>query len=296
MREDAGISESRLVPVQRYAAFTERPDGGNPAGVVLDASGMGEEAMQAVAARIGYSETAFLVPGARDPVKRRAYSVRYFTPEVEVPFCGHATIAAAVALAERDGPGAVELHAPAGRLQIETRVDEQGRLIAGMRTVAPSSHPVAAADLADAIAALGWTFDELDPALPPRIVFAGARHLLLAARRRERLTALHYDYGALAEVGRRLELITVALVWRQDPSTFHARNVGPSIGIVEDPATGAAAAALAGYLAELGELPAPGRLTILQGEDMGRPSRLVAEVDPAATGVLVSGAAVRIPG
>ena len=282
--------------VLRYAAFTDRPDGGNPAGVVLDAAGMDDAAMQATAARVGYSETAFLVPEAPGAPGPAAYSVRYFTPEVEVPFCGHATIAAAVALAERDGVGRVALRAPAGPLALETRAGERGGILASMLTVAPASHPVAAADVDEAIAALGWRAADLDSALPPRVVFAGARHLLLAVRRRQRLAELAYDHAALAAVARRLDLITVALVWRQDALTFHARNLGPSVGIVEDPATGAAAAALGGYLGEIGEITPPARLTILQGEDMGRPSRLEVELDPGRAGVLVSGYAVAIPG
>ena len=289
------MSQTPSTLVQRYAAFTERPDGGNPAGVVLEASGMGESTMLGLAAEIGYSETAFLEPEPGADPARPAFAVRYFTPEVEVPFCGHATIAAAVALAERDGPGRVVLNAPAGRLELETRLDGHGRLIASMLTVAPGSEPAPEADVADAIAAVGWTPADLDPALPPRVAFAGARHLVLAVRERARLAALDYDYDALAAVARRLELITVALVWRQDALTLHARNLGPSVGIVEDPATGAAAAALGGYLAELGAVDPPVRLTILQGEDMGRPSRLEVDLEPGRPGVLVSGSAVRIP-
>ena len=283
--------------ILRYAAFTDRPDGGNPAGVVLDARGMEDAAMQAVAARVGYSETAFLLPaGDSDgaPAGPAVYAVRFFTPEVEVPFCGHATIASAAALAERDGPGPVELRAAPGRLVLDSRIGEHGRIVASMLTVAPASFEVDAGDVDDSLAALGWTRAELDSRVPPRVAFAGARHLILAARRHERLAELDYDYEALAVVGRRLDLITVALIWRQDESTIHARNLGPSVGIVEDPATGAAAAALGGYLAELGEVTPPARLTILQGEDMGRPSRLEVDLDPSRPGVLVSGSAVPI--
>ena len=90
-----GMSEA----VQRYVAFSDSPSGGNPAGVVLEATGMSEERMLAIAAELGYSETAFL----------SGTDIRYFSPVAEVPFCGHATIATAVALAERDGPGDVLL-------------------------------------------------------------------------------------------------------------------------------------------------------------------------------------------
>jgi PhzF family phenazine biosynthesis protein len=290
------MPDSPMPQVLRYAAFTDRPDGGNPAGVVLDARGMDDAAMQAVAARVGYSETAFLLPEAPagEPDRRPVYAVRFFTPQVEVPFCGHATIATAVALAERDGPGRVQLRAAPGPLALDTRADEHGRIVAGMLTVPPASYEVDPADVDAALAALGWTRNELDTRLPPRVAFAGARHLVLAVRRRERLADLEYDYEALARIGRHLDLITVALIWREDESTLHARNLGPSVGIVEDPATGAAAAALGGYLAELGEVTPPAHLTIFQGEDMGRPSRLEVDLDSSRAGVLVSGSAVPI--
>ncbi len=230
MSDAADIAHRRGATVLGYAAFTERPHGGNPAGVVLDATGMAEEEMQAIAARVGYSETAFLMPDAGDPGGQPVYAVRYFTPEVEVPFCGHATIAAAVALAERDGPGPVTLRAPAGVLALESRAEDDGRVVATMLTVSPQTFAVDSEDVGDAVAALGWTAADLDANLPPRVAYAGARHLILAARRRERLADVAYDYEALAAVARRLELITVALIWREQPLRYHARNLGPRSG------------------------------------------------------------------
>jgi PhzF family phenazine biosynthesis protein len=85
-----------VTEVLRYAVFTNDPAGGNPAGVVLDASGLDETTMRAIAAEVGYSETAFVTSQAND-----TFAVRYFSPESEVPFCGHATIATAVAYVER---------------------------------------------------------------------------------------------------------------------------------------------------------------------------------------------------
>ena len=89
--------------VLRYAAFTDDPAGGNPAGVVLDASGLDDAAMQAIAAEIGYSETAFVT--GRDA--SGDLHVRYFSPEAEVPFCGHATIATGVAWGQGAEPAPV---------------------------------------------------------------------------------------------------------------------------------------------------------------------------------------------
>ena len=89
--------------LRRLAAFTLDPAGGNPAGVWIGADLPDPAEMQRIAAEVGYSETAFLAPdGTHRP---GAYRVRYFSPAAEVPFCGHATIASGVALAERTGPG-----------------------------------------------------------------------------------------------------------------------------------------------------------------------------------------------
>lgn len=90
------------VEVLRFAAFASGPGGGNPAGVVLDASTLTDVAMQQIAADVGYAETAFVV-GSDSETDDRTLRVRYFSPGTEVPFCGHATVATAIALAERRG-------------------------------------------------------------------------------------------------------------------------------------------------------------------------------------------------
>jgi len=87
LRLHACSEDSSVTEILRYAAFTNDPAGGNPAGVVLDAAGLDETTMRAIAAEVGYSETAFVTSQAND-----TFAVRYFSPESEVPFCGHATI------------------------------------------------------------------------------------------------------------------------------------------------------------------------------------------------------------
>ena len=91
---------SSLAQVERYAAFSSDPAGGNPAGVVLDADALDDAAMQQIAAEVGYSETAFLLRA--DKVEPH-YGLRFFSPMAEVAFCGHATIATSIALAETGG-------------------------------------------------------------------------------------------------------------------------------------------------------------------------------------------------
>ncbi|GGM10719.1 PhzF family phenazine biosynthesis protein [Nakamurella endophytica] len=278
--------------VLRYAAFTADPAGGNPAGVVLDAAGAADADMLAVAAEVGFSETAFVT--GRDAAGR--LEVRYFSPLAEVPFCGHATIATGVALAERDGPGAVTLVTRAGVVEVSTRRGRDGATSATLVSVPPRTRPLPDDVLGDLLAALRWRVDELDPALPPRVAYAGAHHPVLAAATRRRLAELDYDWTALQALMARHDWTTVDLVWRESPTVFHARNPFPPGGVVEDPATGAAAAALGGYLRELGLLPVPATVTVHQGDDLGRPGVLTVDIgaDPAA-GIAVTGAAVRMP-
>lgn len=244
--------------------------------------------MQQIAADVGYSETAFIT----DPTNN---TVRYFSPATEVPFCGHATIATAVALAERDGPGELLLATQAGPIAVTTQ-DDHGTITATLTSVSPAVEP--ADDVDEALETLRWSVDDLDPNLPPRIASAGARHLILAARTRERLAHLDYAFAALNAYMSPRDLVTVALVHRdaQDPALFHARNPFPPGGVVEDPATGAAAAALGAYLRALELVEPPATITIHQGDDLGRPSRLRVDIDPdPSSGIRVSGAAVRLP-
>ncbi|WP_333763203.1 PhzF family phenazine biosynthesis protein [Streptomyces sp. IBSBF 2390] len=286
---------SPLPEVLRYTAFSSNPEGGNPAGVVLDAAGLDDDAMLAIAADLGYSESAFLTvpPEGVEGRTERAYAIRYFSPKAEVSFCGHATIATAIALAERTGPGELVFATPAGTVPVEVAA-EGGTLRATLTSVAPHIEEVSDADVTEALAALDWRRSELDPAFPPRIAFAGARHLVLAAATRARLADLAYDFARLETLMHRLDLTTVQLVWRESDTVFHVRDPFPVGGVVEDPATGAAAAAFGAYARELGLVPEQFVLTLRQGEDMGRPGELTVTLRAGDPRVRVSGAGTPI--
>ncbi|MFH9983461.1 PhzF family phenazine biosynthesis protein [Streptomyces sp. NPDC017179] len=281
--------------VLRYTAFSGDPDGGNPAGVVLDAAALDDSDMLAIAAGLGYSESAFLTAPPKDlgGPEGRAYSIRYFSPKAEVPFCGHATVATAVALAERTGPGRLVFATRAGTVPVEVS-EEGGTVRATLTSVEPYIDEIGPADLAEALAALGWPAADLDPAFPPRIAFAGARHLVLAAATRARLADLAYDFQRLEAFMHRLDLTTLQLVWRESPAVFHVRDPFPVGGVVEDPATGAAAAAFGAYARELGLVPEDAVLTLRQGEDLGRPGELTVTLRAGDPRVRVGGTGVRI--
>ncbi|WP_446215209.1 PhzF family phenazine biosynthesis isomerase [Micromonospora sp. IBHARD004] len=274
------------VEVLRYAAFPDGAAGGNPAGVVLEAASLDDATRLAVAASVGYSETAFLEPSRRDG----EFRVRYFSPLAEVAFCGHATIAAAVALAERRGSGPLLFQTLAGAVEVSTAESDAG-LTATLTSVPTRTRPASGEELTAALAALRWRSTDLDPRYPVHVANAGNDHLVLAVSNRTRLADLHYDYGMLAALMAERGWTTLQLVHAHTPLLFSARNPFPPGGVVEDPATGAAAAALGGYLRALHLVDPPAQITLLQGTDMGSPSRLLVDVTRDDDRVQVTGSA-----
>ena len=252
--------------VQHIAAFSQGAVGGNPAGVVLCDALPAAADMQRIAAAVGYSETAFAAPLGE------AWRVRYFAPRMEVPFCGHATIALGAALALAQGDGIFPLQLNDARITVEGSCGG-GTLAAALQSPPTRSAAAAPGLTRDALALFGYHATDLDPRLPPAVAEAGARHLILALTRRERLAAMRYDQDAGLDLMTRAGVATIALVHAEGPQLFHARNPFAAGGVYEDPATGAAAAALAGTLRDLG-WGHDGEIEILQGEDMGMPCRL----------------------
>ncbi|MFE2752660.1 PhzF family phenazine biosynthesis protein [Actinosynnema sp. NPDC059335] len=279
------MTDAQGPTVLRYTAFATDPAGGNPAGVVLDATGLTDARMLEIAAEVGYSETAFVVPRPAEPDD---FDVRYFSPLVEVPFCGHATVAAAVALGR---PGTLRFHTPAGLVDVATTPTT-----ATLTSVPTHATPAAPADVTAALRALGWSADDLDDRYPPHWAFGGSRHLVLAVRTRARLAALDYDFDALADLLRAHDAVTAQLVHQREEDVFDARDPFPVGGVVEDPATGSAAAAFGGYLRAIGRVERPRSVTIHQGVDLGRPSLLEICVAPDDPRVTVTGSAVPITG
>lgn len=271
----------------KLAAFTDTPEGGNPAGVWIGDELPDPSTMQHLAAEVGFSETAFLAPASGSE-----RVVRYYSPVAEVPFCGHATIAAGIVLAEAGGEGVYRLTTAVGEVPVSVR-QRSGQRLASLTSVEPRFAPADRSLLTDALATLGWDEAELDPSIPPAKAYAGAWHLVLAVTRARRLARLDYDFDRLKAIMLAHDLTTLQLVWRESQSVFHARNPFPVGGVVEDPATGAAAAALGGYLRQAGLIQAPVVLTIRQGEAMGRPSLLTVEI-PKQGGIIVTGTAVPI--
>jgi PhzF family phenazine biosynthesis protein len=274
--------------ILRYAAFSGDPSGGNPAGIVLDATDLDDVAMQRTAADIGYSETAFLVSTGT----ARA-SVRYFAPIAEVPFCGHATIATAVARAERVGTGPLTLDSPIGTIEINTSDTPDG-ITATLVSVPPVVTELTADVTGQLLAALRLDSADLDPALPIRVSYSGNHHPIVGVPV-DVLDALDQNHTALASLmAAQGWEATVAVVARVGDAEFEARNPFPPGGVREDPVTGSAAAALGGYLRALGLVTPPARVIVRQGRHVGRPGLVAVDIPAGDGGISITGRAVPI--
>lgn len=157
----------------RLSAFDDNGRGGNPAGVWVGDTLPDPGTMQDIAVEVGYSETAFIAP-----ISGAVRKVRYYSPEAEVSFCGHATIAAGVALGHRQGPGEIQFDTAVGPVAVRIHV-EPGHIEASFRSVTTCHEPAEPALLARALAALRWRESDLTRSIPPARAYARAWHLIL---------------------------------------------------------------------------------------------------------------------
>lgn len=267
--------------------FTDRIFGGNPLAVFPEAKGIDGDTMQATAKELNLSETVFVLPPERSEHTRK---LRIFTPGAELPFAGHPTVGTAFVLA---AIGAVPLSGRETRIVFEEGVGpvpvviraEDGKPVfaqlsaAKMPEVGPG--PPSSEELAGMLSL--EPADIRDARLSPRAVSCGVPFLFVPVRDREALGRAAIDPAAWKSV--------LADYWAphvyvltEDPelsgSDVRARMFAPAMGIAEDPATGAAATALAGYLGQDDEVSdGTLRWVVEQGFEMGRPSLLEVEAD-----------------
>jgi predicted PhzF superfamily epimerase YddE/YHI9 len=216
-----------LVPIYQVDAFTRRRFAGNPAAVMLLKRFPDDSNLQAIAAENNLAETAFLVPDGED------YRLRWFTPTVEVPLCGHATLASAAVVMERLEPHRerVVFHSASGPLSVD-------RTAAGyvMNFPARVSEPVAPPPLlADALGQV------------PVEVFADRFNYLALLETADQVRRLTPDVATIARLDRDGLIVTAPGDGGYD---FVSRYFAPAKGIPEDPVTGGAHCALAPYWAQ----------------------------------------------
>lgn len=261
-------------------AFTNRPFGGNPAGVVLlDTDSFPEEKlMLQIAAELRYSETAFI---KRHSCKE--FSIRYFTPKAEVELCGHATIASFFLLHHEGlATGTCLCHTLAGDLTVE----------AGEKVMMQMAIPRIVASVKeteDVCNALG--INGLHSLMPVQIAYSGLPDFMIPLPDLTTLQVLQPDMEAIAAITKKYDAVSFhVFAFGNDGYTAHVRDFAPLYGVPEESATGTANAALTYYLQQCGYVNNESECTFLQGEAMGRPSVVATRIQKDGT-VYVGGTA-----
>lgn len=292
---------SRSYRVFQVDAFTRQRYAGNPAGVVLDADGLSQAQMLAIARELNNSETAFVLAPRDDS---HEVWIRYFTPTVEVPVCGHATVAAHYVRAQVLGArGRLRQLTGAGVMQIDIEPVEDGEVRVWMRQNPPAfEHELDPAQREALALALGIEPAEFGEG-PIQVVSTGHSKVMVPLRSRLRMDALVPDGPRLAAISRAIGCngFHVFALDAPEPGVLaHGRMFAPAIGIAEDPVTGNANGPLGAYLVRYGlierALYRDGlAATMGQGEAMGRPGRVRVEVaveNGAPVSVRIGGDAV----
>lgn len=258
----------RQYKLYQVDSFTTEKFTGNPAGVVLDADGLSEAEMLKIARELNNSETAFVFsPDDTDHDVR----IRYFTPTVEVPVCGHATIAAHYVRAlENNLPACTVMHKiQIGTLPVEVIPQKNDYKIMMTQGKVEFGLVLVDARRAALLAALGLQESDMDERCPIEIVSTGHSKVMIGIRARQTLDQLQPDMAALTEISRQIGCngFFVFTLDAQIPGILtHGRMFAPAIGIMEDPVTGNANGPLGAYLIAHHLVEHDGRFFQFKGE------------------------------
>ena len=274
----------RTVQVFWVDAFTRERFSGNPAGVVLGGDGLEEEQMRRIARELNCSETAFVLsPRGED----HQVWVRFFTPTVEVPVCGHATVAAHYVRAREGRLGETRLVqlTGAGLLPVGILPDGEDYRIRMTQGEIRFEEPLPEEKAEAVWEALGLSREDRDPAAPVQVVSTGHSKVMVPILRRSVLDALAPDMGRLVRLSGDLGCNGYFVFTRDRPEAgalTQGRMFAPAVGIPEDPVTGNAHGPLGAYLVRhgLAEAPKDGvfRFRGAQGDSRGRRGSVDVEI------------------
>jgi PhzF family phenazine biosynthesis protein len=277
------MNKMRKIQVHQVDAFTRERFTGNPAGVVLNADGLTEPQMLAIARELNNADTAFILSPDSPDHNLRA---RFFTPRTEAGFVGHATVAAHYVLSR--GPDArkhLRQKSKAGTVDIEVRGTGEDRSIAIRQSTPPLGRELNDRERLAVLDALALATDDLDIRCPLRIVGTSSTRLMIGVRGQEPLRHLKPDMTRLttlsAQVGAAGYFVFSVTQGNSDHLT-ESRMFCPALGIAEDPVSGNAHGLLGVYLAHYNLLPRDERRTAfsgVQGHSVHRPGRVNVELD-----------------
>lgn len=274
--------------------FTRTRFGGNALAVLPEASGLSDERMQQIAREFNYSETAFVFP----PEACHTRKVRIFTPGREVPFAGHPNIGTAFVLAATGALGEIRsslditFEEKAGLVEI--RIHESNGKVVSCELTAPQPLSLGKTVSAERVAAaVSLNVDDvITRSHEPRVASVGLPFVMAelrdrAALERPRVNMAGLEVIATEDVRPSIYLYTLV---KEDGLDLRSRMFAPLSGVPEDPATGSAACAIAGLLAQLdGRADGPFSYRIAQGVEMGRPSLLSARAEKRKSAITATG-------
>ncbi|PJI08203.1 MULTISPECIES: PhzF family phenazine biosynthesis protein [Clostridium] len=252
-------------------AFAKSPNGGNPAGVVMNADTLSENDMKKISKIIGFSETAFVMKS-----NCADFKVRFFTPNSEVDLCGHATIGTYHTLLSEGyiKPGNYSQETKAGILNISINKDT---LIMMNQTIPNFYHIIPKEEIADS---LNLTLNEIEETLPVQIVSTGLKDILVPIKNMKILDSMKPNFKKIEQISRKYNVIgyhafTLETLYG---SNAHCRNFAPLYDIPEESATGTSSGALGCYLYKYGKISLNQCQNIIfeQGYSMKKPSEIIA--------------------
>ncbi len=259
-----------MIKVEKVSAFSKEGQGGNPAGVVMDASSLTEENMQAIAKEVGYSETAFVMPS-----ETADFKVRFFTPACEVDLCGHATIAtfSTMLMQGKVERGQIIQETKAGLLKLD--LGEAG--LVTMEQTQPEFYEKP--DGEEILRSLGLSLDAKAEDLMIQVVSTGLRDIFIPLKSMAHLKGIKADFSRIKEISKKYDVSGYHVFTLDAPEGFTAacRNFAPLFDIPEESATGTSSGALASYLWKHGAVNETD-MKFIQGVEMGSPSEISAKL------------------
>ena len=269
------------VKVKRVNAFTDDINGGNPAGVVLDSPELSEEQMAFISKKLKVSETAFVFPSSKADFKNR-----FFTPDLEVDLCGHATIATFFTMAsEGFFPEyknlSVTQETKAGILPVNIEFSDDCTVYRVMMTQAKPILKDIHLDIFEIANSLKIAPEKIDSSLPEQIVSSGLFTLPICIKSFKTLKSIKPDFEKIKKICNKLEIGSFHLFTFdtiESRSIYHARNFPPLYGINEDPVTGTANGAVCSYLLK-NNIIQEDNLICEQGDIIGRSGRVFVEIE-----------------
>lgn len=240
----------KTINVFHYDAFTNKPNMGNPAGIVLDADGLTEEEMQRIAEKVGFNETTFVLSSEVGDIR-----MLYFTPGFEMDLCGHGTVGTIFALRERgllEEKASLTIETKAGILPIQIGVNENGETFIKMRQAAPQFKEFTGSkeELAHSI---GLEVNDLDVSLPIVYGSTGNWTVIVPVKNLdvcERMKPNNEVFPSVLKEIPNASIHPICLETYDEKVHMHGRHFSSAYaGTIEDPVTGTASGVMGAYYA-----------------------------------------------